>query len=119
VCGVRLWQQEEITPPKQVAVPAPDPALPPSFDGDNPSHRYRFLEPQSQWMVRPIVEAHGYGPPPHHSMYPPLPPLIIIHHALDPSFLESLKLNNLNDILRGALHRGGTTRAASRWGGAA
>ena len=53
-------QQEELIPPKQVAVPAPDPALPPSFDGDNPSHRYRFLEPQSQWMVRPIVEAHGW-----------------------------------------------------------
>ena len=53
-------QQEDLTPPKQVAVPAPDPALPPSFDGENPSHRYRFLEPQSQWMVRPIVEAHGW-----------------------------------------------------------
>ena len=49
-----------MAPPKQVAVPAPDPALPPSFDGENPAHRYRFLEPQSQWMVRPIVEAHGW-----------------------------------------------------------
>ena len=53
-------EQEELAPPKQVAVPAPDPALPPSFDGENPAHRYRFLEPQSQWMVRPIVEAHGW-----------------------------------------------------------
>ena len=53
-------QQESLAPPKQVAVPAPDPALPPSFDGANPAHRYRFLEPTSQWMVRPIVEAHGW-----------------------------------------------------------
>eukprot|EP00899_Mesostigma_viride_P009339 jgi/Mesvir1/18406/Mv14282-RA.1 len=45
---------------KQVAVPAPDPALPPSFDSDNPGHRYRFLESANQWMVRPIVEAHGW-----------------------------------------------------------
>ena len=41
-------------------MPAPDPALPPSFDGANPAHRYRFLEPTSQWMVRPVVEAHGW-----------------------------------------------------------
>lgn len=53
-------QQEPNVAPKQVAVPAPDPALPPSFDGANNSHRYRFLEPTSQWMVRPIVEAHGW-----------------------------------------------------------
>ena len=53
-------QQEEMLPPKQVAVPAPDPQLPPSFDGESVGHRYRFLEPQSQWMVRPIVEAHGW-----------------------------------------------------------
>ena len=53
-------QQESLAPPKQVAVPAPDPALPPSFDGANPAHRYRFLEPTNQWMVRPIVEAHGW-----------------------------------------------------------
>ena len=53
-------QQESPAPPKQVAVPAPDPALPPSFDGANPAHRYRFLEPTNQWMVRPIVEAHGW-----------------------------------------------------------
>jgi hypothetical protein len=53
-------KQEPNIPPKQVAVPAPDPALPPSFDGASNAHRYRFLEPTSQWMVRPIVEAHGW-----------------------------------------------------------
>lgn len=55
-------QAEQGLPPpaKQVAIPAPDPALPPSFDGDNPSYRFRFLESANQWMVRPIVEAHGW-----------------------------------------------------------
>lgn len=50
----------EPEPSKQVSIPAPDPALPPSFDSDNPSHRFRFLESANQWMVRPIVEAHGW-----------------------------------------------------------
>jgi hypothetical protein len=52
--------QEQGPPPKQVAIPAPDPALPPTFDSENPSHRFRFLESANQWMVRPIVEAHGW-----------------------------------------------------------
>jgi len=52
--------EEHGPPPKQVAIPAPDPALPPSFDSENPSHRFRFLESANQWMVRPIVEAHGW-----------------------------------------------------------
>ena len=73
-----------------MSIPAPDPALPPSFDSNNPSHRFRFLESANQvihnrhicplfgfssrpplkityvnhalgqWMVRPIVEAHGW-----------------------------------------------------------
>lgn len=43
-----------------MSIPAPDPALPPSFDSDNPSHRFRFLESANQWMVRPVVEAHGW-----------------------------------------------------------
>ena len=55
-----LPPEPEPEPSKQVAIPAPDPALPPSFDGDNPSHRFRFLESANQWMVRPIVEAHGW-----------------------------------------------------------
>ncbi|XP_073049830.1 translocase of chloroplast 159, chloroplastic-like [Primulina eburnea] len=43
-----------------VAVPLPDMALPPSFDGDNPSHRYRFLEPTSQFLARPVLDTHGW-----------------------------------------------------------
>ena len=36
----------------QVAVPAPDPALPPSFDPEGNTHRYRFLESNGGWIAR-------------------------------------------------------------------
>ncbi|KAK9837680.1 hypothetical protein WJX74_002838 [Apatococcus lobatus] len=42
-----------------VAVPGPETPLPPSFDGEPQSHRYRFLESNSGWLARPFVEAHG------------------------------------------------------------
>ena len=58
-------EEGEAPPPpeeetKQVAIPAPDPALPPSFDSDSSAHHLRFVESASQWLVRPIVEAHGW-----------------------------------------------------------
>lgn len=37
-----------------------DMALPPSFDGDSPVYRYRFLEPTSQLLVRPVVDTNGW-----------------------------------------------------------
>ncbi|KAK6120214.1 hypothetical protein DH2020_046120 [Rehmannia glutinosa] len=43
-----------------VAVPLPDMSLPPSFDGDNPAYRYRFLEPTSQFLARPVLDTHGW-----------------------------------------------------------
>lgn len=43
-----------------VAVPLPDMALPQSFDGDNPAYRYRFLEPTSQFLARPVLDSHGW-----------------------------------------------------------
>ncbi|KAL3644776.1 hypothetical protein CASFOL_009956 [Castilleja foliolosa] len=43
-----------------VTVPLPDMALPPSFDGDNPAYRYRFLEPTSQFIARPVLDTHGW-----------------------------------------------------------
>ncbi|CAA2969222.1 translocase of chloroplast 159, chloroplastic-like [Olea europaea subsp. europaea] len=43
-----------------VAVPLPDMTLPPSFDGDNPAYRYRFLEPTSQFLARPVLDSHGW-----------------------------------------------------------
>ena len=36
----------------QVAIPAPDPPLPPTFDADTNSHRYRFLEAPGGWLAR-------------------------------------------------------------------
>ncbi|KAJ9543041.1 hypothetical protein OSB04_022748 [Centaurea solstitialis] len=46
--------------PAPVAVPLPDMALPPSFDGDNPAYRFRFLEPTSQFLARPVLDTHGW-----------------------------------------------------------
>ncbi|KAL5701242.1 hypothetical protein ACHQM5_026602 [Ranunculus cassubicifolius] len=46
--------------PAAVPVPLPDMVLPPSFDGDNPAYRYRFLEPTSQLLARPVLDTHGW-----------------------------------------------------------
>ncbi|XP_071721909.1 translocase of chloroplast 159, chloroplastic-like [Rutidosis leptorrhynchoides] len=46
--------------PAAVQVPLPDMALPPSFDSDNPAYRYRFLEPTSQFLARPVLDTHGW-----------------------------------------------------------
>ncbi|XP_038904034.1 translocase of chloroplast 159, chloroplastic [Benincasa hispida] len=46
--------------PAAVQVPLPDMALPPSFDGDNPAYRFRFLEPTSQFLARPVLDTHGW-----------------------------------------------------------
>ncbi|XP_044489425.1 translocase of chloroplast 120, chloroplastic-like [Mangifera indica] len=43
-----------------VPVPMPDLALPASFDSDNPTHRYRYLDSSNQWLVRPVLETHGW-----------------------------------------------------------
>ncbi|CAK9159718.1 unnamed protein product [Ilex paraguariensis] len=46
--------------PAAVEVPLPDMTLPQSFDGDNPAYRYRFLEATSQFLARPVLDAHGW-----------------------------------------------------------
>lgn len=43
-----------------VAVPLPDMVLPPTFDSDNPSYRYRILEPTSQFLARPVLDNLGW-----------------------------------------------------------
>ncbi|CAN6468338.1 unnamed protein product [Victoria cruziana] len=58
-------EPEEFDPesggPAAVPVPLPDMVLPPSFDGDNPAYRYRFLEPTgSQLLARPVLDNHGW-----------------------------------------------------------
>ncbi|KAJ8572184.1 hypothetical protein K7X08_008695 [Anisodus acutangulus] len=43
-----------------VPVPMPDLTLPASFDSDNPTHRYRYLDSSNQWLVRPVLEPNGW-----------------------------------------------------------
>lgn len=62
VVNEQVFQEEEGEgdAPAPVAVPLPDMALPPSFDSDNPAYRFRFLEPTSQFLARPVLDAHGW-----------------------------------------------------------
>ncbi|XP_042452085.1 translocase of chloroplast 101, chloroplastic-like [Zingiber officinale] len=46
--------------PATVPNPMPDMVLPPSFDCDAPTYRYRFLGPTSHLQVRPVLDAHGW-----------------------------------------------------------
>ncbi|KAK4788000.1 hypothetical protein SAY86_019319 [Trapa natans] len=46
--------------PAAVPVPMHDFVLPPSFDSDNPTYRYRLLEPTSQFISRPVLDSHGW-----------------------------------------------------------
>ncbi|CAL9095105.1 unnamed protein product [Musa acuminata var. zebrina] len=46
--------------PATIPVPLPDMVLPPSFDCDAPTYRYRFLEPTSQFLARPVLDTHGW-----------------------------------------------------------
>ncbi|KDP20412.1 hypothetical protein JCGZ_06371 [Jatropha curcas] len=52
--------EEESGGAASVPVPMPDLALPASFDSDNPTHRYRYLDNSNQWLVRPVLETHGW-----------------------------------------------------------
>ncbi|XVF28320.1 hypothetical protein REPUB_Repub15cG0019200 [Reevesia pubescens] len=46
--------------PATVPVPLPDMVLPPSFDGDNPTYRYRFLDSASQLLMRPVLDSQAW-----------------------------------------------------------
>jgi len=52
--------EDDSNTPTNVAVPMPDMVLPSSFDSDYPSHRYRFLDTPSEWLVRPVLETQGW-----------------------------------------------------------
>lgn len=52
--------EEESASAASVPVPMPDLSLPASFDSDNPTHRYRYLDSSNQWLVRPVLETHGW-----------------------------------------------------------
>ncbi|KAL2616239.1 hypothetical protein AAZV13_08G114800 [Glycine max] len=58
--GYMEEDDQENGSPAAVPVPLPDMAMPPSFDSDNPAYRYRFLEPTSQLLTRPVLDNHGW-----------------------------------------------------------
>ncbi|CAL5097002.1 unnamed protein product [Urochloa decumbens] len=53
-------ENDQDPPPKNVSVPLSDMTLPSSFDCDNPTYRYRFVETTSTVLARPILDAHGW-----------------------------------------------------------
>ncbi|CAM8926595.1 unnamed protein product [Rhodiola kirilowii] len=52
--------EEENGGAASMPVPMPDLALPASFDSDNPTHRYRYLDSSNPWLVRPVLETQGW-----------------------------------------------------------
>ncbi|KAB1997614.1 hypothetical protein ES319_D12G035900v1 [Gossypium barbadense] len=52
--------EEESSGASSVPVPMPDLVLPASFDSDNPTHRYRSLDSSNPWLVRPVLDTHGW-----------------------------------------------------------
>ncbi|XP_057968223.1 translocase of chloroplast 90, chloroplastic isoform X2 [Malania oleifera] len=42
------------------AVLLPDMAVPPNFDSDCPVHRYRCLVTTDRWLLRPVLDPHGW-----------------------------------------------------------
>ena len=49
-------QEESASGAAQVAMPAPEPQLGPSFDPDISSHHYRVLESPGGWLARCFAE---------------------------------------------------------------
>ncbi|PPR88960.1 hypothetical protein GOBAR_AA31731 [Gossypium barbadense] len=46
--------------PATIPLPLPDMVLPPSFNGDNPTYRYRFLDSASQLLSRPVLDSQPW-----------------------------------------------------------
>lgn len=55
-----MEEEQETGSSAAAAIPLPDIILPLSFDGENPSYRYRFLEPTSHLVARPMLVMHGW-----------------------------------------------------------
>ncbi|EYU34959.1 hypothetical protein MIMGU_mgv1a001816mg [Erythranthe guttata] len=45
-------------PPEPIMLP--DMSVPPSFDSDNPVHRFRCLVTSDRWLARPVLDPHGW-----------------------------------------------------------
>ena len=52
--------EEESGDVASVPVPILDLALPASFDSDNPTHCFRHLNSPNEWVVRPVLDTHGW-----------------------------------------------------------
>ncbi|GLJ15753.1 hypothetical protein SUGI_0259250 [Cryptomeria japonica] len=55
-----LGETDEGSTRGEVAVAMPDIPLPPSFQSDNPTYRYRYLDTPDQWLVRPVLNPTGW-----------------------------------------------------------
>ncbi|CAL0301032.1 unnamed protein product [Lupinus luteus] len=55
-----MEDDQENGSPAAVAVPLPDMTLPPTFDNDIPAYKYRFLEPTSQLLTRPVLVTQSW-----------------------------------------------------------
>ncbi|GLJ46998.1 hypothetical protein SUGI_0992030 [Cryptomeria japonica] len=53
-------EEEDDGQPEPEAVPMPDMTMPQTFDSDNPTYRYRYLDTPSQWLVRPVLDTNGW-----------------------------------------------------------
>ncbi|GAV89159.1 AIG1 domain-containing protein/DUF3406 domain-containing protein [Cephalotus follicularis] len=49
---------DELASPEALLLP--DMVVPPSFDSDNPVHRYRCLITNEQWLARPVFDPQGW-----------------------------------------------------------
>ncbi|MBA0712117.1 hypothetical protein Golax_011237, partial [Gossypium laxum] len=51
---------EGSTGASSVPVPMPDLPLPASFNSNNQTDRYRYLDSTNPWLVRPVLDTHGW-----------------------------------------------------------
>ncbi|KAL9398480.1 hypothetical protein Peur_007441 [Populus x canadensis] len=61
--GEENFGEDSNSDPQQAspeAVLLPDMAVPPSFDSDCTIHRFRCLVTSDQWLVRPVLDPHGW-----------------------------------------------------------
>ncbi|GJT08714.1 translocase of chloroplast 120, chloroplastic-like protein [Tanacetum coccineum] len=52
--------EEDSNAAATVPVAVQDMTLPASFDADNHTHRYRVLDSANQWLIRPVLDPHGW-----------------------------------------------------------
>lgn len=56
---MKLREEEARNPEPIVPTLAPDPPLPPVFEAQQHTYRYRYNENQAGWIARPFVDSNG------------------------------------------------------------